>query len=341
GEIEITAQIIDSNLGDSHIISWNIPTRYQGEISANQQKVFIDPSNLILQQGDRDIISLSVKISDSGLGELSVTEFIHLPILATQPRLTTSDTDRDGITDVVESFVDDDLDGLPAFMDTSDVPYIQPLHVNAAITRFIETEPGLHLSLGKYARQQLSDGMMLSEQEILATGHIPADSINHQDEYFDFEIRQITPVGRSVSTVIPLQENLPEFAAYRKFTVAQGWQDFVEDANNTLASALAVNDVCPPPHSEIYQAGLTQGDNCLRLTIKDGGINDADGIENGSIDDPGGIAIIAKTEIAKGIDPVKSSSGGAFFVNLIFLLLILGWRGLYALSTTAGRGGNR
>jgi hypothetical protein len=282
---------------------------------------------------------LSLKITDSGDGELSLTEFIHIPILTTQPRLTGSDTDRDGITDELEGFLDDDFDGLPAFMDISDVSYIQPLHVNAAITRFIETEPGLHLSLGKYARQQLSDGMMLSEQEILASGHIPADSISHQDAYFDFEIKRITPVGRSVATVIPLEDSIPEFAAYRKYTVAQGWQDFVEDGNNSTASALAINGVCPAPYSQSYQAGLTQGDNCLRLTIKDGGVNDADGVENGSIDDPGGIAIIAKKEIVKSIDPEKSTSGGVFIFNLGFLLLILAWRSVNASLVQTGRRG--
>jgi hypothetical protein len=72
--------------------------------------------------------------------------------------------------------------------------------------------------LGKYARLQQSDGVMLSEQEIQATGLIVADEITHQDEYFDFEISDILPFGSSVNIVLPLQETIPEFGIYRKYT---------------------------------------------------------------------------------------------------------------------------
>ena len=37
-------------------------------------------------------------------------------------------------------------------------------------------------------------------------------------------------------------------------------------------------------------SGVNAGDNCLRLTIKDGGPNDVDMSENGTVVDPSGIA---------------------------------------------------
>jgi hypothetical protein len=275
---------------------------------------------------------LSVEVTDSGSGTLVTTEVVHIPILATQPALTNSDVDRDGLTDKEEGFLDEDFDGLPAFMDISDVTYIQPIHVNSAITKFVETEPGLVLSLGKFARLQQSDGVMLSEQEIKATGLIIADTINHQNEYYDFEISDILPVGSSVDIVLPLQQNIPEFAIYRKFSAENGWQDFVENSDNSLASAVSVNDVCPAPNSNLYSRGLTRGDDCVRLTIKDGGPNDADGIANGTIEDPGGIALKSVDEIVKTLDPEKSSTGGVFALNLGLLLILLGWRSFIARS---------
>jgi hypothetical protein len=168
---------------------------------------------------------------------------------------------------------------------------------------------------------------MLSEQEIVATGLISIDNISHQDEYYDFEISDILPIGNSVDIVLPLQDNIPEFAVYRKYSDEQGWQDFVEDADNSVASTGSVNDVCPAPDSNVYTAGLTEGDNCVRLTIKDGGPNDADGLENGTIDDPGGIATQSVNEIVKNIDPETSSSAGVFALNLGLLLMLLAWRG--------------
>ncbi|MDU0356418.1 choice-of-anchor U domain-containing protein [Paraglaciecola aquimarina] len=181
--------------------------------------------------------------------------------------------------------------------------------------------------MGKYAQLQQSDGVLLSAQEITATGLIQADNIEHQNEYYDFTIHDILPVGRSVDIVLPLQQSIPEFAIYRKYTEAQGWADFVENAQNALASTSSVNDVCPPPSSNLYTADLTEGDDCLRLTIQDGGPNDADGIENGSIDDPGGVAVQKVEEIVKGIDPETSTSGGgALTINIGLLLIILAWR---------------
>ena len=198
-----------------------------------------------------------------------------------------------------------------------------------------ETEPGLALSLGKYARLQQSDGVMLSKQEIKATGLISADDISHQDEYYDFEISNISPVGSSVDIVLPLQKPIPEYAVYRKYTAEQGWQDFVENADNSLASAVSVNDVCPAPNNHAYSSGLTKGDDCVRLTIKDGGANDADGIENGTIEDPGGIAAQSVNEVIKTLDPETSSSGGVFALNITLLLMLLGWRGFVARSKRA------
>jgi hypothetical protein len=332
GDIELSLQINDSNPDDTHIIEWTIPSEYQARVSANQMVVVIDPSNLTLPNTNSDILSLSVEVTDSGDGTFVTTEIVHIPILATQPALTSSDVDRDGLTDKEEGFIDEDFDGLPAFMDISDVTYIQPIHVNSAITRFVETEPGLALSLGKYARLQQSDGVMLSEQEIKATGLITADAISHQNEYYDFKISDILPIGSSVDIVLPLQQQIPQFGLYRKYIPEMGWQDFVENAENSLASTVSINDVCPAPDSNAYSRGLTEGDDCVRLTIKDGGPNDADGIENGTIDDPGGIAVQSVNEIVKTLDPDKSSSGGVFTLNIGLLLMLLGWRGFLARS---------
>ena len=137
GNIELRLHIDDSNPDDTHIIEWTIPAAYQARVSANQLVAVISPNNLTLTSANSDILSLSVEVTDSGKGTLVTTEVVHIPILATQPALTNSDVDLDGLTDKEEGFTDADFDGLPAFMDTSDITYIQPLHVNSAITKFV------------------------------------------------------------------------------------------------------------------------------------------------------------------------------------------------------------
>ena len=50
-----------------------------------------------------------------------------------------------------------------------------------------------------------------------------------------------------------------------------GWNDFVVDENNAVASALGEDGACPDVGSELYLAGLTVGDTRLQLTLQDGG----------------------------------------------------------------------
>jgi hypothetical protein len=323
GEATVRLNIQDFNVGDTHIIDWDIPDYLNAQISANQLEVYIQPSTVTLPDEIKGLAQISVSVTDSGAGELTTTENINIPIVDSQPRLSTTDTDRDGISDITEGYADDDNDGLPAYLDVTGVPYRQPLHVNAAEVQLMETEPGLRLTLGKFARQQYSDGVQMSDVEINNTGLITPDDLVHTNEYFDFEIKDIRPIGRSVAVVIPLSKAIPTHPVYRKFTVEGQWQNFVLDANNAVYTSDPVNGVCPAPHSVSYTAGLTTGDTCLKLMIEDGGPNDADGIANGTVDDPGGIANISNETLTKEETPETSSSGGSIgFISLLLIALV-------------------
>ncbi len=326
GQVTINLSIDDFNISDTHIIDWDIPEYLLAEISANQLQVTFEPANIVFPDDQKNLAQLSVTVTDSGVGELSQTEVFSIPFVTTAPSLSTTDIDRDGINDTTEGYLDDDLDGLPAFLDNSKVPYLQPLHVNAAKEQLMETEPSLQLNLGKYARKQFADGVQLSEQELNNTGLISADSLTHTNEYFDFEIKNIRPFGRSVYVVMPLSSAIPEHAVYRKYTVGNQWQDYVINSKNAVYSSQSVEGICPPPASDLYVEGLTTGDVCLRLLIEDGGVNDADGIANGSIDDPGGIAIVSNETLTKEATPKTESSGSISFSWFMLLFILAGFR---------------
>jgi hypothetical protein len=89
--------------------------------------------------------------------------------------------------------------------------------------------------------------------------------------------------------VVPLTEAIPAEAVYRKWQAGE-WMSFIEDANNALYSSAGAEGYCPPPGSTEWQSGLTEGHWCVQLTLEDGGPNDADGVANGAILDPGGVA---------------------------------------------------
>jgi len=329
GEASINLVIRDSNIEDTHVIDWQLPDYLSAQISANKLQVFIDPLKIALPDENKGLIEISVTVTDSGNSDssgsesLSQTKSFAFPLVESLARLSDTDTDRDGISDIDEGYSDDDLDGLPAFLDVSTVPYLQPLHVNSSVARLVETEPGLRLQLGKYAILQASDGLALSQQELDATGLVNSDSLVHQGGYFDFEIQSISPFGRSVFIVVPLSQPIAEFSVYRKFTKENSWQDFVINNNNAIASSATVNGICPAPQSDLYQQGLIIGNICLRLLIEDGGANDSDGIANGVIEDPGGIAVVSNATIAKETTPETSSSGSFSIFTLLFGLLIL------------------
>jgi hypothetical protein len=92
------------------------------------------------------------------------------------------------------------------------------------------------------------------------------------------------------------------------------WNNFIANERNAVFSAPGAEGFCPPPKSDEYQAGLTAGDWCVKLLIEDGGPNDADGLSNQAIKDPGGV----QGQPA----PSASSGGGGGRFDLFLLLLI-------------------
>jgi hypothetical protein len=105
-----------------------------------------------------------------------------------------------------------------------------------------------------------------------------------------------------VNVVIPLQSAIQQGSIYRKYN-SSGWFDFVEDDLNELRSSAGNEGACPQPGSNLYSEGLTPGHLCLQLTIQDGGANDAEGVRNYIVQDPGGLALApAAEEVAVAAD---------------------------------------
>ena len=59
--------------------------------------------------------------------------------------------------------------------------------------------------------------------------------------------------------------------------------------------------------------GDDDGDNILTLTISDGGLGDADGLVNGQISDPGGVAVVLYSDSQLSIN--KNGSGGGYVIS--------------------------
>jgi MYXO-CTERM domain-containing protein len=199
-----------------------------------------------------------------------------------------TDSDGDGISDADEGAGDSDADGIPDYVDNINVVYVA--NTLASSAGVVQSEPGTTLMLGGIALGLGKNNVMVTESEIAALTDVGDTSYDYPEALIDFAVTG-AEFGHSYTLVVPLSVVLPEGAVYRKYSTLGGWANFVENATNALSSAMTVEGVCPELGSDAYTLGLTAGDDCLQLLMEDGGPNDADGAVNGTLVDPGGIAI--------------------------------------------------
>ncbi len=274
---------------------------------------------------------IDVVVTDNGSPAKStrVSRILHVAAGAAVA-LGTVNSDNEGGNDAAEGFADDDGDGIPAYLDAIAATNLIP-DQTGDITKalILETEPGLTLRRGTTTQAANLFGALVSDLDIARFGSVSGGApINSEDELehvggiYDFEIDGLIP-GTSARIVIPLQSGIPKDARYRKYNPATGWSDFVVDANNQVESATGELGACPEPGSSAYLSGLNYLDNCIQLTIQDGGLNDTDNQANGVIHDPATVGVqITEPEGFKEVE--DGSGGGRVSPLLLAMLLVLG-----------------
>ncbi|MDH5388977.1 MAG: DUF4347 domain-containing protein [Gammaproteobacteria bacterium] len=325
GSVIVTAAVSDS-VGDVHSFDWTATDNALVDTDVIEGTFSFDPTGLTPGQ-----YTLRVAVDD---GTNTSNTDILLDVVATAPVLSAIDTDGDGVDDDIEGFADSDDDGIADYLDNSGLASNVALEQTGITDRFLmETEPGLTASLGSVAFRAgvNATGVTMSDIEIHANdgAGVTADAgVTYSAGLFDFNVSNLATAGQSVRVVLAQFTAIPVNAVYRKL-IAGNWQDFVEDTNNSLASAPGEAGICPPPGDVAYVSGLNEGDWCVQLTIEDGGLNDADGVVNQSISDPGGVVNqpIVDPVVVTATDHTEPYVILAFFVgstNPVWLLLILG-----------------
>ncbi|KKL02770.1 Ig-like domain-containing protein, partial [Rheinheimera mesophila] len=204
--------------------------------------------------------------------------------------LPTNDTDSDGLLDTEEGLRDSNGNGIVDYLDLNTLA--SQLQLSLQDNAALQCQAGRLCALGAYALAAGADGAALTQTEWQLVSNVgPDEDYQPVSDIFDFVIRQLPSVGSSTAVVLPLSQPVPAGAVYRKFANGQ-WNSFVEDELNQLHSAPSnAAGACPSPRSPAYRPGLNAGDYCMQLTLQDGGPNDADGIANGEIFDPGVLAL--------------------------------------------------
>ncbi len=311
GPVTVSSHLIDPNSGDSHSYDWTATDSRLSDIDAAADTYTFTPAALA-----PGLYTLRLSVSD---GSASDQTSLTLNIIAVAPSLSaTLDSDGDGIDDAGEGIGDTDNDGITDYLDAIATANVLQEQSALSTSYLIESEPGVRLTLGAIALQVGYGAAGVDLNAIETYGGVPADtSYDFSGGLFDFAIDEIPVAGQSVQVVIAQFAAIAQNPVYRKVISGQ-WQNFVIDANNSLASAAGEPGYCPPPGDSAYSNGLTPGHWCVQLTIEDGGPNDADGIANHAIEEPGGVAERLSTSVS-----VTSSGGGGGAVGEAFILLLL------------------
>jgi len=285
GLVSVNADISDAN-NDIVTSQWQYDAELDVVDEFDNQLAF-DPSNLA-----NGIYSIRLNVTDDGEGNLSANQTLYFEVNAELPPLTDIDSDGDLIPDQQEGYSDTDQDGIPDYLDA--IAECNVLPEQAAIQNefLVEGDPGVCLRKGATLAAGETGGVLLTSTD-LQSNVIASDDLPNVGGIFDYIASGLPVIGQNYRVVLPQRQPIPAGAVYRKYSDENGWTNFVEDSDNQLHSVAGQRGYCPPPASESWSVGLTEGHWCVQLTISDGGANDDDGIANGTIVDPGGVAVQA------------------------------------------------
>ncbi|CAB5498614.1 hypothetical protein THERMOT_897, partial [Bathymodiolus thermophilus thioautotrophic gill symbiont] len=93
-------------------------------------------------------------------------------------------------------------------------------------------------------------------------------------DIYSYIVEGLSATGDSTQVTIELSTPIPANAVLRQYSLATGWRNFVV-GNNNIQSKINASNVCTDTDGT-WQTGLITGATCLKLTLKDGGENDAD-----------------------------------------------------------------
>jgi len=148
--------------------------------------------------------------------------------------------------------------------------------------------------------------------------------------YRDFVVRGMTQ-GGTAQLVIPLTAALAKNPGYRLYSFVDSWKPF-NTQTDSVASAKATAGICPAVAATVWVDGLTEGDDCVRLSITDGGANDADGQPNGIVVSTGttiGYSGI-NADLVQGCSMTGTPKSLKDHAEWLLVLLSVAWFGIYA-----------
>ncbi|MFQ6372116.1 Ig-like domain-containing protein, partial [Shewanella sp. YIC-542] len=304
--VTLTATVSDPDANDDHQYHWINDNPQLANISQQEAQFVFSPQGLT--PGN---YQLQLAVSDSQ--GASVTTDVYFEVVAELTVLGDEDSDGDLIPDNQEGLGDSDNDGILDYQDAIDECNVIQEQALESQRYLVEGEPGVCLRKGVTLANNATGGAQLLHHEL--TADAGATNIGG---IFDFVAYGLPTVGQTYQVVFPQRLPIPAGAVYRKYRGQAGWSDFQQDANNLVSSTAGEGGYCPPPGDAAWRPGLTEGHWCVQLTIEDGGPNDDDGMANGRIVDPGGVATVSANTLPAAVnDEVYVTVAGSLQIDVL------------------------
>ena len=316
GTVTLSADTYDAN-GDTVLYDWSASDNVLAPTSGTNNASFtFDPQEL-----NPGFYTVRLTVSDAS--SLSSTYELLLVLLDGEAELTNDrDRDDDKTNDLDEGIYDDDNDGIPNYLDAltnptliqAFEPYLfEPTLIqnDTLVTGNIEltweidstasnlivypllvsTEPSLQVNIGPTAFASSNNYARMSTTRAEQLRGIPLDDnlVSADGQVLDIEITNLPEAGSSARVIVPQAAPLPASQSgappeFIVFTRLDSWETFTADGNNQIVTKVKSDSYCSGfDEAATYTNTLDTGDECLMITIQDGGPNDYDGVANGSI----------------------------------------------------------
>ncbi len=230
-----------------------------------------------------------------------------------------NDSDGDGKPDSLEGASDTDKDGIPDFQDNdsdgdnvldifeTENSYKKPNEIRVLFTEDIFNRIKAEAKIPEIYKGKEFFIKVSDEKSILKPlNNLPVPIITEDkiDNYtfpyglysFEAEIKRLIP-GSSITITIKLPEPIPQNAKFVKYKE----NGTVEEYKGKIESSLDGYN---------WEDGLKAGNKYIRFTIQDGGTYDEDGLKNGRIIDPSGIAVSSNNNSNNENSDKNTGSGG-------------------------------
>jgi len=256
-----------------------------------------DLSAITAKAPDASVITIGDTVEISGLSAGHYTA--SLIVNRVVDNLTYNSLTNYQFTITNETINDSDYDGVADGYDNYDALAGQEELLSVALGQAssfaIEVETGSQVRLGRVARMAGNAIASVSKQQLVEylnrqTTISPGDTasvtnIGNASDLYDMEIVNLPETGSTITLVIPLIRPLSSESEILLLDLnAYQWESFeLSNGDRTATFTATTAGDCPAPGDNQYINGISEGINCLELTITDGGPNDMDGRTNGAI----------------------------------------------------------